>query len=42
MYLSESRVKGGAHFRTDNEVGLTVGNQVDGQVIQTFLEKMGK
>ena len=37
---SESRFEGGAHFRTDNEVGLTVGNQVAGQVIKTFLEKM--
>ena len=39
---SESRFEGGAHFRTDNEVGLTVGNQVGGQVIKTFLEKMGQ
>ncbi|MEL7124112.1 MAG: vanadium-dependent haloperoxidase, partial [Bacteroidota bacterium] len=38
---SESRFEGGAHFRTDNEVGLTVGNQVGGQVVKTFLEKMG-
>ena len=39
---SESRFEGGAHFRTDNEVGLTVGNQVGGQVIKTFLERMGQ
>jgi hypothetical protein len=39
---SESRFEGGAHFRTDNEVGITVGNQVGGQVIKTFLEKMGR
>ncbi|MEM6845501.1 MAG: phosphatidic acid phosphatase [Bacteroidota bacterium] len=39
---SESRFEGGVHFRTDNEVGLTVGNQVGGQVIKTFLEKMGQ
>ena len=39
---SESRFEGGAHFRTDNEVGLTVGNQVAGQVIKTFLEKMSQ
>ncbi|MBV6652975.1 MAG: vanadium-dependent haloperoxidase [Mameliella sp.] len=37
---SESRFEGGAHFRTDNEVGLTVGNQVGEQVIQTFLKRM--
>ncbi|MEL7001765.1 MAG: phosphatase PAP2 family protein [Bacteroidota bacterium] len=39
---SESRFEGGVHFRTDNEVGLTVGNQVGGQVIRTFLERIGK
>ena len=39
---SESRFEGGVHFRTDNEVGLTVGNQVGSQVIKTFLEKKGK
>ena len=37
---SESRFEGGVHFRTDNEVGLTVGNKVGKQVIKTFLEKM--
>ncbi|MEM1326119.1 MAG: vanadium-dependent haloperoxidase [Bacteroidota bacterium] len=37
---SESRFEGGAHFRTDNEVGLTVGNQVGAQVVKTFLERM--
>ncbi|MEO1055089.1 MAG: phosphatase PAP2 family protein [Bacteroidota bacterium] len=36
---SESRFEGGVHFRTDNEVGLTVGNQVGGQVIKTFMER---
>ena len=39
---SESRFEGGAHFRTDNEVGLTVGHQVGEQVIKTFLAKMSK
>jgi hypothetical protein len=39
---SESRFEGGVHFRTDNEVGLSVGHQVGGQVIKTFLEKMGR
>ena len=39
---SESRFEGGAHFRTDNEVGLSVGNQVGKQVIKTFLEKMAQ
>ncbi|MGB0524489.1 MAG: vanadium-dependent haloperoxidase [Flammeovirgaceae bacterium] len=39
---SESRFEGGVHFRTDNEVGLTVGNQVGDQVIKTFLGKMGQ
>lgn len=33
---SESRFEGGVHFRTDNEVGLTVGRQVGQQVIQRF------
>jgi hypothetical protein len=37
---SESRFEGGVHFRTDNEVGLTVGHQVGSQVVKTFLEKM--
>jgi hypothetical protein len=37
---SESRFEGGVHFRTDNEVGLTVGRQVGDQVIKTFLEKV--
>jgi len=36
---SESRFEGGAHFRTDNEVGLTVGNNVAEQVIKTFRGK---
>ena len=36
---SESRFEGGAHFRTDNEVGLKVGSQVGEQVIKTFLER---
>ncbi|MEM6517050.1 MAG: vanadium-dependent haloperoxidase [Bacteroidota bacterium] len=36
---SESRFEGGVHFRTDNEVGLQVGNKVGGQVIKTFLKK---
>ncbi|MEM8525064.1 MAG: phosphatidic acid phosphatase [Bacteroidota bacterium] len=39
---SESRFEGGVHFRTDNEVGLRVGNQVGEQVIRTFLERMGE
>ncbi len=33
---SESRFEGGVHFRTDNEVGIEVGNQVGSQVIQAF------
>lgn len=37
---SESRFEGGVHFRTDNEVGLVVGNQVGEQVIKTFLKKI--
>lgn len=36
---SESRFEGGVHFRTDNEVGLTVGNKVGHQVIKAFMEK---
>lgn len=36
---SESRFEGGVHFRTDNEVGLTVGRQVGEQVIRVFLER---
>ena len=39
---SESRSEGGAHFRIDNEIGLTVGNQVGDQVFKTFLKKMGQ
>ena len=39
---SESRFEGGVHFRTDNEVGLTVGNQVGSQVIKSFMDKMGQ
>jgi len=35
---SESRFEGGVHFRTDNEVGLEVGNLVGEQVIKTFTE----
>ncbi|MEN0005457.1 MAG: phosphatase PAP2 family protein [Bacteroidota bacterium] len=35
---SESRFEGGVHFRTDNEMGLKVGEQVGAQVIRTFLE----
>lgn len=33
---SESRFEGGVHFRTDNEVGLEVGNKVGKQVIEVF------
>lgn len=33
---SESRFEGGVHFRTDNEVGLKVGQQVGQQVIAGF------
>ena len=33
---SESRFEGGVHFRTDNEVGLKVGDQVGQQVIKVF------
>ncbi|MEM9340335.1 MAG: hypothetical protein AAGA66_16490 [Bacteroidota bacterium] len=33
---SESRFEGGVHFRTDNEVGLEVGDQVGQQVIDVF------
>lgn len=36
---SESRFEGGAHFRTDNEVGLVVGNKVGKQVIKAFSEQ---
>ena len=36
---SESRFEGGVHFRTDNEVGLIVGNKVGRQVVKTFLER---
>ncbi|KPM32190.1 Hypothetical protein I595_1839 [Croceitalea dokdonensis DOKDO 023] len=39
---SESRFQGGVHFRTDNEVGLKVGNQVGQHVIQVFEEQTGK
>ncbi|WP_236262762.1 vanadium-dependent haloperoxidase [Aggregatimonas sangjinii] len=35
---SESRFEGGVHFRTDNEVGLKVGEKVGRQVIEKFLE----
>ena len=35
---SESRFEGGVHFRTDNEVGLEVGDQVGRQVIRAFTE----
>ncbi|MEO0628944.1 MAG: hypothetical protein AAFY91_18250 [Bacteroidota bacterium] len=35
---SESRFEGGVHFRTDNEVGLTVGDQVGQRVIDVFME----
>ncbi len=35
---SESRFEGGVHFRTDNEVGLEVGDQVGQQVIRVFTE----
>ncbi len=34
---SESRFEGGVHFRTDNEVGLEVGEKVGNQVIRAFL-----
>jgi hypothetical protein len=37
---SESRFEGGVHFRTDNEVGLTVGYEVGKQVIDVFLGRM--
>ncbi|MEL6556999.1 MAG: vanadium-dependent haloperoxidase [Bacteroidota bacterium] len=37
---SESRFEGGVHFRTDNEVGLIVGNQVGNQVVSVFMDKM--
>jgi hypothetical protein len=33
---SESRFEGGAHFRTDNEVGLEVGANVAKNVIKAF------
>ena len=33
---SESRFEGGVHFRTDNEVGLKVGDKVGQQVIKAF------
>jgi hypothetical protein len=36
---SESRFEGGVHFRTDNEVGLEVGDQVGRQVIKAFTSK---
>lgn len=36
---SESRFEGGVHFRTDNEVGLQVGNQVGLHVIQAFEDR---
>ncbi len=35
---SESRFEGGVHFRTDNEVGLEVGNKVGQWVIKAFTE----
>lgn len=35
---SESRFEGGVHFRTDNEVGLEVGEKVGQQVIKSFLD----
>jgi hypothetical protein len=31
---AESRFQGGIHFRTDNEVGLELGNKVAGAVIR--------
>lgn len=33
---AESRFEGGVHFRTDNEVGLEVGEKVGNQVIKVF------
>ena len=36
---SESRFEGGVHFRTDNEVGLEVGDQVGQQVIKVFTNR---
>ncbi len=36
---SESRFEGGVHFRTDNEVGLEVGDKVGRQVIKAFTKK---
>lgn len=35
---SESRFEGGVHFRTDNEVGLEVGERVGQHVIKSFLD----
>jgi len=39
---SESRFEGGVHFRTDNEVGLSLGKQVGEQVIKIFSENIDK
>jgi len=36
LECSESRFEGGVHFRTDNEVGLEVGEKVGNQVIKAF------
>lgn len=36
---SESRFEGGVHFRTDNEVGLEVGDRVGRQVLKAFTAK---
>ncbi|WP_230080284.1 vanadium-dependent haloperoxidase [Winogradskyella marina] len=37
LECSESRFEGGVHFRTDNEVGLDVGEEVGQHVIKRFL-----
>lgn len=39
LECSESRFEGGVHFRTDNEVGLEVGDQVGRQIIKVFLKE---
>lgn len=38
---SESRFEGGVHFRTDNEVGLKVGEKVGRHVWEAFQERTG-
>lgn len=39
LECSESRFEGGVHFRTDNEVGLSVGAKVGAHVWKTFTER---